>query len=69
MKKILVITLLTAAIYSCGPSAEEKAKMEQATADSLKAVEDMRLAAEAAAIAASQLDSNNAQIVADTIAK
>lgn len=69
MKKILVIIVLATAIYSCGPSAEEKAKMEQATADSLKAVEDMRLAAEAAAIAASQLDSNNAQIVADTLAK
>ena len=56
MKKLMVIALLSTAIYSCGPSAEEKEKMEQASQDSMKAAEDMMRAAEAAAVAAQAVD-------------
>ncbi len=49
MKKLLMLLLLVAAV-SCGPTAEEKAKMQQATEDSLKAAMDMQKAAEELAI-------------------
>lgn len=41
MKKIIALVLVagTFAIYSCGPSAEEKAAAEKATQDSIAAVE------------------------------
>ena len=57
MKKLLLIAFLGVGIYSCGPSAEEKEKMEQARQDSLKAAEDMMKAAEAATIASQATDS------------
>ncbi len=60
MKKILLFAGMMALLSSCGQSAEEKAKMEQARQDSIKAAEDMMKAAEEAAAAAAQ--------VADTIA-
>ncbi len=53
MKKVFVMALVgaTLALASCGggPSAEEKAAAEQAKMDSIKAVEQARLDAEAAA--------------------
>ena len=54
MKKILLLVSFAGmiAITSCGPSAEEKAKMEQASSDSVKAAEDAMKAAEEAAAAA-----------------
>ena len=43
MKKVLSIALFAGivAFYACGPSAEEKAKMEQAKQDSIAAVQKM----------------------------
>lgn len=56
MKKVLLFALIggTMALASCGsgPSAEEKAALEQAKMDSIKAVEQAALEAEAAAAAA-----------------
>ncbi len=54
MKKILLLATFVGMIVmtSCGPSAEEKAKMELATQDSIKAAEDAMKAAEEAAAAA-----------------
>jgi hypothetical protein len=45
MKK-LYAALIIVALSSCGPTAREKEMMEQATADSLKAMEDMKRNAE-----------------------
>jgi outer membrane biogenesis lipoprotein LolB len=53
MKKYLFIVAI-AGLTACGPTAEEKAKMEQATQDSLKAVQDMQKAAEELAISQAQ---------------
>ncbi len=53
MKNIFILfAVLT--MSACGPTAEEKAKMEQATQDSLKAVQDMQKAAEELAISQAQ---------------
>ncbi len=56
MKKVFAMALVggTLALASCGggPSAEEKAAMEQARLDSIKAAEQAKLDAEAAAAAA-----------------
>lgn len=56
MKKVFAIAILggTLALASCGggPSAEEKAAQEQAKLDSIKAAEQEKLDAEAAAAAA-----------------
>ena len=68
MKKLLILFALTTVIFSCGPSAEEKAKMEQASQDSLKAVDDMRQAADAAAMEAAKI-SDSTVISADTTAR
>ena len=57
MKKLLLFAFLGVGIYSCGPSTEEKEKMEQASQDSMKAAEDMMKAAEAATIASQAQDS------------
>lgn len=58
MKKVLLFALIggTMALASCGggPSAEEKAALEQAKMDSIKAVEQAALEAEAAAAAAAE---------------
>lgn len=67
MKKLVLFLFLATALYSCGPSAEEKAKMEQARQDSIKAAEDMKNAAEAAAIAASQQPDSIAKAIADSV--
>ena len=66
MKKLMVLALLSTAIYSCGPSAEEKEKMEQARQDSMKAAEDMMRAAEEAAAMAAQAVDTTMMISADT---
>jgi hypothetical protein len=63
MKKLLILFVVAFAC-SCGQSAEEKAKMEQAHQDSIKAAEDMMKAAEEAASIAAQADTT----VADSIA-
>jgi hypothetical protein len=63
MKKLLFSILVLGAV-SCGPTAEEKAKMEQATQDSLKAAEDMQKAAEELAISQAAADS----VAMDTLA-
>ena len=55
MKKVFLGLLLLGAI-SCGPTAEEKAKMDQAAQDSLKAAQDMQKAAEELAISQAQAD-------------
>lgn len=55
MKKYFGIALI-ALLSACGPSAEEKAKMEQAHQDSVKAADDMMRAAEEAAAAAAMID-------------
>lgn len=72
MKKVLFITAIACslAIVSCGPSAEEKAKVEQARLDSIKAVEDAQAEAEAAAAAQAQAEAEAAaaQAKADSIA-
>ena len=54
MKKILLLVSVIGLLQltACGPSAEEKAKMEAASKDSLKAAEDAMKAAEEAAVAA-----------------
>jgi hypothetical protein len=68
MKKVLTLVVLAAAIYACGPSAEEKAAAEKAKQDSIAAVEaaaqakaqaeaDSIAKAEEAAKAAAQADS------------
>ena len=56
MKKLLLIVAACAFLYSCGPSADEKAKMEQARQDSINAAQDMMRNAEAAAAAQAQAD-------------
>jgi hypothetical protein len=63
MKKALLGLFLLGAV-SCGPTAEEKAKMEQAAQDSLKAAQDMQKAAEELAISQAQADSVNADTTA-----
>jgi hypothetical protein len=61
----LILFLFVYVFVSCGPSAEEKAKMEQAHQDSIKAAEDMMQAAEDLAAAQAQLDT----LVADSAVK
>ncbi len=58
MKKLLALTLVAGlfAVVSCGPSAEEKAKQEQAKKDSIEQVEKQK-ADETAAIEKAQQDS------------
>ncbi len=58
MKKLLLLTLVAGlfAVVSCGPSAEEKAKQEQAKKDSIEQVEKQK-AEEAAAIEKAKQDS------------
>jgi hypothetical protein len=66
MKKVFAL-LLTAGVLglvACGPSAEEIAKAEQATKDSLALVEQQRLADSTAAA-----DAAAAQAATDSIAK
>lgn len=58
MKKVLFGVLLLA-LVSCGPTAEEKAKLEQAAQDSLKAAQDMQKAAEELAISQAEADTVN----------
>ena len=60
---ILLIIVSGLFLVSCGPTAEEKAKMEQATQDSLKAVQDMQKAAEELAISQAQGDTTMADSV------
>ncbi|MEP7265483.1 MAG: hypothetical protein ABI772_13340 [Bacteroidota bacterium] len=57
MKKFL-FAIFIIALSSCGPTAEEKAKIEQAQQDSLKAAQDMQKAAEDLAISQAQADSS-----------
>lgn len=67
MKKIFLLSCVAGILMltSCGPSAEEKAKAEQATKDSVQAADDMRKAAEEAAAAAATVTADTA--VVDTI--
>ena len=67
MKKVLSIALVAGmfAIYSCGPSAEEKAAAEKQKQDSVAAAEQ---AAQAAAQAQASIDST-AKMAADTTKK
>jgi len=67
MKKVLSIALVAGmfAIYSCGPSAEDKAAAEKAKNDSIAASEQ---AAQAAAQAQASMDST-AKAAADTTKK
>lgn len=72
MKKVLSLVVLGAAfaIYSCGPSAEEKAKMEQAKQDSIAQVEAANKAAqEAAAMQAMEQAKADSTAKADSMAK
>lgn len=71
MKQIIFCSLIFGSIVitSCGQSAEEKAKMEQAKEDSLKAVDDMRQAADAAAMEAAKINDSISVMSADTTAK
>jgi Pyruvate/2-oxoacid:ferredoxin oxidoreductase gamma subunit len=72
MKKVLSLVVLGAAfaIYSCGPSAEEKAKMEQARQDSIAQVEAANKAAEeAAAMQAMEKARQDSIAQADSAAK
>lgn len=54
MKKVLSLLVIAGmfTLVSCGPSAEEKAAAEKATADSIAAAEAQMKAAEEAAMAA-----------------
>jgi len=70
MKKVLFTLLVGCmlAVVACGPSAEEKAKMEQAKQDSI--AKDSMAAAQAAAQAASQAQAaNDSMSKADTTKK
>lgn len=69
MKKTLLIATFAGiiALTSCGPSAEEKQKMELARQDSIKAAEDaMKAAEEAAALQADAAAADTATLMADT---
>jgi len=68
MKKLILLASVAGmfAITSCGPSAEEKAKMEAATQDSIKAAEDAMRAAEEAAAAAAVVPVDTAAVLVDT---
>ncbi len=69
MKKILLLVTFVSMVIltSCGISAEEKAKMELARQDSIKAAEDaMKAAEEAAAAAASAAATDTTNMMADT---
>jgi len=73
MKKVLSIALVACAfaIYSCGPSAEEKAAAEKAKADSIQKVMDdsMAMANKAAADkAAADMAAANEQHMKDSVA-
>lgn len=70
MKKVLSLVVLGGmfAVYACGPSAEEKAKAEQAKQDSIAQVEAANKAAqEAAAMQAQAKQDSTAK--ADSLAK
>lgn len=72
MKKIFLLACAAGVLTmsACGPSAEEKAKMEQATADSIQAADDARKAAEEAAAAAAVVTPDSAMNAAmDTMAQ
>ena len=73
MKKLLLIICVLGLINitACGPSAEEKAKMETATQDSIKAADDAMKAAEeaAAANAAAAAADTSSNKMMDTTAK
>jgi hypothetical protein len=66
MKKFaFVIAIVGAfAIISCGPSAEQKAAAEKAKADSAKAADSMKMAAQATAAKAKQDSIAKAQAMA-----
>jgi hypothetical protein len=59
MKKLVSLTLLTGmfAFSACSPSAEETAKQQQATQDSIAAADSMMKAAEMQAMEAAKTDS------------
>jgi uncharacterized protein (DUF2147 family) len=72
MKKVLSLVVLGGmfAFYACGPSAEEKAKMEQAKQDSIAAVEaSNKAASEAAAQQAMMQAKADSTAKADSVAK
>jgi hypothetical protein len=72
MKKVLSLVIVAAAfaVYACGPSAEEKAKMEQAKQDSIAQVEAANKAAqEAAAMQAMEQARQDSIVKADSVAK
>ncbi len=68
MKKVLTLVAIAGmfAFTACGPSAEEKAKAEQATKDSIAEVE--KVAAEAAATEAAAAEAAAAAAAADSSA-
>lgn len=62
--------MVALSIVSCGPTAEEKAKMDQAKEDSLKAAQDMQKAAEELAISQAMADSvktDSSSVASDSI--
>jgi hypothetical protein len=63
MRLVTLSAIILLAVSACGPTAEEKAKMEQARQDSIRAAEDMRKAAEELAAQAAHNDT----IAADTV--
>ena len=76
MKKLLLSAAIVATtmFVACGPSAEEIAKKEKATADSLAKVEEEKMQAEAEAMAAKATADSlamaaQAQATADSLAK
>lgn len=73
MKKIFLLACAAGVLTmsACGLSAEEKAKMEQATADSIQAADDARKAAEEAAAAAAAVvtPDSTMNVAMDTMAK
>ena len=76
MKNLIPVVVLAGmfAFTACGPSAEEKARMEQATADSIAAADAAVLAAEAAASQAmadslaAELEAAKAKAYEDSVA-
>jgi hypothetical protein len=73
MKKVLSLVVLGGmfAFYACGPSAEEKAKMEQAKQDSIAAMQaaDAAKAAASADSVAKATEAAKAAATADSLAK
>ena len=72
MKKIFLLACVAGMLTmsACGPSAEEKAKIEQATKDSIQAADDARKAADEAAVAAAAVTPDSAMNAAmDSTAK